>query len=204
MNFHEYWFKHLHHMHNTRICIFLQDICKTRNFHLHNHLVAFTSLYPCWGKFMHHKHIHYKQIHLHLHPRERHLHYKHIHLHLHPHKGHLHYKKYLFVLSYGYIHVCISNKDVCTRHSMNKHLYLHLHLHPHEGHLHYKKFSFAPSYGCIHVCISDKKNCIRHSMNKHKHLHLHLHLHLHPYEEHLHNKILIRTITRLRSCLHIQ
>ena len=59
------------------IYIFLQDICKTRNFHLHHHLVAFTSTISCWGKFMHHKHIHHK----------------HIHLHLHPHKGHLHSKK---------------------------------------------------------------------------------------------------------------
>ena len=116
--------------------------------------VAFTSTYPCWGKFMHHKHIHHKHIHLHLHPREGHLHYKHIHLHLHPHKGHLHYNKFSFALSYGCIHVCISDKDFCTRHSMNKHLHPHLHLHPHEGHLH--------------------------------------------------NKTFIRTITRLRSCLHIQ
>ena len=133
LNFHEYWFKHLHHMHNIHIRIFLEDICKTRNFHLHHHLAAFTSTCPCWGKSIHHKHI-------------------------------------------------------------------HLHLHPHEGHLHYKKFSFAPSYGCIHVCISNKDFCIRHFMNKH----LHLHLHLHPHEGHLHNKIFIRTITRLRSCLHIQ
>ena len=90
LNFHEYWFKHLHHMHNIRICIFLEDICKIRNFHLHHHLVAFTSICPCWGK---------------------HLHHKHIHLHLHPHEGHLHYKKFSFALSYGCLHVCISDKD---------------------------------------------------------------------------------------------
>ena len=98
--------------------------------------VAFTSTYPCRGKPIHNKHIH---------------------SHLHPHEGHLHYK-----------------------------------------YLHSKKSSFALSYGCIHVCISNKDFCIRHSMNKH------LHLHLHPHEGHLHNKILIRTISRLRSCLHIQ
>ena len=129
------------------ICIFLEDICKTGNFHLHHPLATFTC--PCWGKLIHNKHIH---------------------LHLHPHEGHLHYK------------------------------HLHLHLHPHERHLHYKKFSFAPSYGCFHVCISKKDFCIRYSMNKH----LHLHLHLHPHEGHLYNKIFIRTITRLRSYLHIQ
>ena len=89
-------------MHNIRICIFLEDICKTRNFHLHHHLVAFTSTYPSWGKPIHHKHIH---------------------LHLHPHEGHLHYKKFSFAPSYGCIHVCISNKDFCIRHSMNKHLH---------------------------------------------------------------------------------
>ena len=60
LNFQEYWFKHLPHMRNIRICIFLQDICKTNNFHLHHHLVAFTSTISCWGKSMHHKHIHHK------------------------------------------------------------------------------------------------------------------------------------------------
>ena len=114
-------------------------------------------------------------LHLYIHaganPCIKHIHHKHIHLHLQPHEGHLHYK------------------------------HIHLHLHSHERHLHYKKFSFALSYSCIHVCISNKDFCIRHSINKH----LHLHLHLHPYEgRHLHNKIFIRTITRLRSCLHIQ
>ena len=55
LNVHEYWFKHLHHMHNICICIFLEDICKIRNFHLHHHLVAFTFTISCWGKSMHHK-----------------------------------------------------------------------------------------------------------------------------------------------------
>ena len=96
------------------------------------------------------------------------------------------------------------------------HKHIHLHLHPHEGHLHYKYIHLhlhphkralafqevfictAPSHGCIHVCIFNKDFCIRHSMNKY------LHLHLHPHEGHLHNKISIRIITRLRSYLYIQ
>ena len=90
LNIHEYWFKRLHHMHNIRICIFLEDICKIKNFHLHHHLVAFTSTCLCWGKPIHHKYIH---------------------LHLHPHEGHLHYKKFSFAPSYSYLHVCISDKD---------------------------------------------------------------------------------------------
>ena len=129
MNFHEYWFKHLHHMHNIHICIFLQDICKTNNFHLHHYLVAFTSTISCWGKSMHHKHIH---------------------SHLHPHEGHLHYKKFSFTPSYGCIHVCISNKDFCIRHSMNKHLH-HIRMD-----ICITRFSFAPTQGCDHVCISNK------------------------------------------------
>ena len=130
MNVHEYWFKHLHHVHNIRICIFLEDICKTRNFHLHHPLA--TSTCPCWGKSIHHKHIH---------------------LHLHPYEGHLHYKKFSFAPSYGCIHVCISDKDFCIRHSMNKHLHLHSHSHPHEGHLHNKIFIRTNSrlLSCLHI-----------------------------------------------------
>ena len=99
---------------------------------------------------------------------------------------------------------------------------LHLHLHIHAGANPY----ITSTYICIlmkDICITStcipKKNlhlryhiaafmsaypirifCIRHSMNKH----LHMHLHLHPHEGHLHNKILIRIIIRLRSYLHIQ
>ena len=138
MNFHENWFKHFHHMHNIHICNFLQDICKTRNFHLHHHLVAFTSTISCWGKSMHHKHIRHK----------------HIHSHLHQHEGHLHYKKFSFAPSYGCIHVCISNKDFCIRHSMNKHLH-HICICIRMD-ICITRFSFAPSQGCDHVCISNK------------------------------------------------
>ena len=139
LNFHEYWFKHLHHMHNIHIRIFLEDICKTRNFHLHHHLAAFTSTCPCWGKSIHHKHIH---------------------LHLHPHEGHLHYK-----------------------------------------YLHSKKSSFALSHMDAFMSAYPKRIF---ALDIPWTKHLHLHLHLHPHEGHLHNKIFICTIIRLRSCMHIQ
>ena len=64
-------------------------------------------------------------------------------------------KRFSFAPSYGCIHVCISDKDFCIRHSMNKHLHLHLHLHlhPHEGHLHNKIFicTIIWLHSCLHI-----------------------------------------------------
>ena len=154
MNVHEYWFKHLHHMHNIRICIFLEDICKIKNFH---YLAVFTSTCSCWGKHIYHKHIH---------------------LHLHSHEGHLHYKKFSFAPSYGCIHVCIFDKKNCIRHSMNK--YLHLHLQYHAGAnpcitstyicicIIMKDTCITSTYICI--CILMKDTCITRSFHLHHHM----------------------------------
>ena len=81
-----------------------------------------------------------------------------------------------------YICICIRIKGTCIMRSF---------------HLHHHMAAFMSAYS-IRIFALDISRTNMH------HRHLHLHSHLHPHEGHLHNKIFIHTITRLRSCLHIR
>ena len=87
---------------------------------------------------------------------------------------------------YIHIRICIRIKDICITSTCIPKKKKNLHL----------RYHIAAFMSAYPIRIF----CIRHSMNKY----LHPHLHLYPHEGHLHNKTFIRTITRLRSCLHIQ